>query len=77
MKIYLVRHGDSVSMADDDRRPLSEKGIDEINQLVKLISPLHIRVKQILHSNKLRAKQTAEILSQSVHMQNPLEERMN
>jgi phosphohistidine phosphatase SixA len=30
MKIYLVRHGESIAIGSDDERPLSEKGKSDI-----------------------------------------------
>lgn len=67
MKIYLVRHGESFSASSDDVRPLSEKGKADIQNLANFIAPLKISVSRILHSKKLRAQQTANILAASIH----------
>lgn len=63
MRLYLVRHGDSVVDGADDVRPLSTKGKHDIQQLAKFIGEQKLHVSQIMHSPKVRAKQTAEILA--------------
>lgn len=63
MKIYLARHGESVSYGLDDERSLTEKGEQDMEKLAVFIKPLQIKVNHILHSQKYRAQQTAEILS--------------
>lgn len=62
MNIYLMRHGDAVYQGSDDLSPLSGQGKQDIDAIAKFILPwrLHARV---FHSEKLRAKQTAERLS--------------
>jgi phosphohistidine phosphatase len=68
MKLYLVRHGESVATGADDVRPLSEKGKEDIGYLANFIIPLNIQVARIVHSEKYRARQTAEILATSVSL---------
>jgi phosphohistidine phosphatase len=63
MKIYLVRHGESIFSGNDNKRPLSHQGRNDILNLANFIKPLNIVVKEILQSKKLRAKETAEILA--------------
>ena len=63
MLLYLVRHGKAKSEAEDPLRPLSEKGFQEISRTASYLARLNISVNQIFHSGKLRAKQTAEVLS--------------
>lgn len=70
MKIYLIQHGDSLDKTVDPERPLSTKGKKDIQSLATFLSQLNIKVNRIFHSGKLRAKQTAEILSKSIHSQN-------
>ncbi len=62
MKIYLVQHGQAVSKDINPERPLSEKGKEDIVKLAHFLKKNNIEVFQILHSVKLRAKQTAQIL---------------
>lgn len=62
MKIYLVRHGEAVSPEIDPQKPLSPQGEEEIQNIAKLLAKKSFPVSSILHSKKLRSKQTAEII---------------
>jgi phosphohistidine phosphatase len=64
MSVYLVRHADAKNEVEDASRPLSEKGMQEVRQMASYLSRLNIRAGIIFHSGKLRAKQTAEVLSE-------------
>ena len=66
MEVYLVQHGESKSKEEGPERPLSDKGKQEVE---KIAGSLKIKPSKILHSPKLRAKQTAEILSSALHAQ--------
>ena len=66
MKVYLVRHGDAVSSDVDPQRPLSEQGRADVEKIASFVRHLRTRVEHIWHSGKLRAAQTAEILSEAV-----------
>jgi phosphohistidine phosphatase len=66
MKVYLVRHGEAVSSHVDPQRPLSGQGRADVQKLAVFIEHLRISVEHIWHSGKLRAAQTAEILSSAV-----------
>ena len=66
MKVYLARHGEAVSSQFDPQRPLSEQGVADIQKVASFIKSLDISVEHIWHSAKLRAAQTAELLSESV-----------
>ena len=61
MNLYLVRHGDALSDAQDPARALSPNGRRELEQLAGALAP-HIRATTIVHSGKTRAEQSAEIL---------------
>lgn len=75
MDLYLIRHGDSLTGKLDDERPLSNKGKLDIQRLADFITPLHLSISQILCSKKLRALQTAKILSSAVQPINNIETR--
>ena len=62
MRIYIVQHGDSVAKEIDPNRPLSDQGKADIHRLAEWLSSHNVRLAQILHSSKTRAKETAEIL---------------
>lgn len=73
MKLYLARHGDSMPMGRDATRPLSTLGKNQITQLAKFLAPAQLFVHNIVHSGKLRAQQTAELLSPAFQTTKPLE----
>jgi phosphohistidine phosphatase len=66
MFIYLVQHADSKKEEEDPARPLSEKGIRDITKVSFYVSQFNLSFEAIYHSPKLRAKQTAEILSKNI-----------
>lgn len=71
MNCYLVRHG-----KDDDSvrggwsaEPLTEQGIEQVKALAdRLSSDSQMNIVQIFSSDLLRAKQTAEIISQKIEV---------
>lgn len=64
MDFYLVRHAQAKSEAEDPRRPLSDEGRGEAEKVARGAVARGVRVSAILHSDKLRARQTAEIFRQ-------------
>ena len=64
--IFLVRHGEAMSASQDSLRPLSQRGAKELGKCARYIASQNIQIDEILHSNKLRARQTAEILSEHI-----------
>ena len=60
MEIYLVQHGEAKSESEDPERPLTDKGRHEVESVARSVAGRDIRVSRILHSGRLRAKQTAE-----------------
>lgn len=70
MKLYLVRHGDYVP---EGRGELSQEGKDDISHLAAALDRFNIHVAAIYHSGKVRAEQTAEILSGTVKCDRPIE----
>ena len=73
MKLYLIRHGDAVSAQVDPERPLSKKGRDETAAVAAFMKKSRVVVNEIWHSKKLRAKQTAEIVSEAIEFDEVLE----
>jgi phosphohistidine phosphatase len=61
MEIYLAQHGDAIPESEDERRPLSNTGKIETERVAKELVRIGIKPTTILHSGKLRAKETAEI----------------
>jgi phosphohistidine phosphatase len=66
MTLYLVQHGDTVPEAADAARPLSEKGRQDVRVLAEVLARAGVAGVRILHSGKLRARQTAEIIAARV-----------
>ena len=62
MDFYLVRHGEAKAEHEDPKRPLSDRGRKEVEKVARAVAAREIRVAEILHSDKLRARQTGEIL---------------
>jgi phosphohistidine phosphatase len=66
MFLYLVQHAEANKEEVDPSRSLSEKGFQDIKKMASYLSQLNVKVHNIFHSNKLRAKQTAEALSEAL-----------
>ncbi len=66
MDLYLVRHGEAKSEVEDPRRSLSVRGREEVERASRAAVKKGMRAARILHSDKLRAKETAEILACTV-----------
>lgn len=74
MICYLVRHGDAKSEAEDPRRPLTELGRRQVEHTGRAAAARGISAREIWHSDKLRAKQTAEILGEFLGARGSLRE---
>jgi len=62
VKLYLMQHGEAVWEEHDPTRPLTEKGRADVQRVVRYaVAHAGVRVDRIVHSGKLRARQTAEI----------------
>lgn len=64
MYLYLVQHGEAKKEEEDPRRPLTDKGREDVTKVARHIAE-HARtgIKKIIHSGKLRAEQTAQIMA--------------
>ena len=63
MKLYLVQHGEAVAKEVDPDRPLSERGLRDVEKMALFLLQGGISVDRILHSGKRRAEQTAQMLA--------------
>ncbi len=63
MEVYLVQHGEANS---DEERALSEKGKGEVRRVADALAKAGVKPAYIMHSNKLRAKQTAEVFASAM-----------
>ena len=75
MKLYLVQHGEAVSKEEDPERPLSAKGKKDVMKLAACLKAAGQRVDLVLHSGKLRAMQTADILAEAILVEGAIEVR--
>jgi phosphohistidine phosphatase len=74
VEIFLVRHGEAKSELEDPSRPLSEQGRIEVKKVGRALLARNIAPVEILHSDKLRAKETAEVLSRILTPQRGIRE---
>lgn len=63
MMLYLVQHGEAKKEDEDPSRPLTDKGKNEVEKVASFASRIGLKIDKILHSGKLRALQTAEIMA--------------
>ena len=66
MKIYLVQHGEATAKEHDPERPLTEQGVTDVQRVAGSLKHAGVEVKRVIHSGKLRARQTAEILATEI-----------
>ncbi len=64
MDVYLVQHGAAKSEQEDPQRGLTDQGRSDVEKVARFLKPLNLALEAIEHSDKLRARQTAEILAQ-------------
>jgi phosphohistidine phosphatase len=61
LKVLLVRHGESTSTVENPQRPLAITGRQHAEQMATWLDRYDYGVEEIIHSSKLRARQTAKI----------------
>ena len=66
MKIYLVQHGEALAKEVDPGRPLSPEGERDVARMMETLNNSGVSVDRILHSGKMRALQTAELLAENL-----------
>ena len=75
MKLYLVRHAQAVSDAEDPARPLSPKGRSTMKAVSRWLQHASaVEVSEIWHSPLVRARETAELLAEGLRLRAPLRE---
>jgi phosphohistidine phosphatase len=65
MKLYVMRHGEYAVDDENKHGALSAKGEADIKALVAFLKPLNLSITRIIHSGKVRAEQTARLISQA------------
>ena len=66
MKLYLMRHGEALSPQMYPERGLSENGKLSVQLVATHLKKSDISFNQIFHSKKKRARETAEIMAQTL-----------
>ncbi len=66
MFLYLVQHAEALSKEEDPTRSLSKKGIKDAKKIASFSRGLKIAPHQVLHSGKMRALQTAQLMADRV-----------
>jgi len=60
--VILMRHGEAVSTCDNPQRPLSIEGRQHAERMASWLVATGYRVDEIVHSEKVRARQTAKVM---------------
>ena len=63
MRLYLTQHGHAMSKEENPDRPLNELGRKDVARMASFLARSRVSVGRVLHSGKLRAQETALILS--------------
>lgn len=66
MSIILVRHGHALANDVDDLRPLSEQGKEQAQMAGRFIDQLPQKPTKIIHSELLRARETALLIASKI-----------
>ena len=66
MRLYLLRHGQAVPKTDDEDRPLSDAGVACIEEVSAALRKMGLHFDLIVASPKLRSRQTAAIVADTV-----------
>jgi phosphohistidine phosphatase len=77
MKLYLMRHGQAANKDVDPEQGLTNYGKSAIEQLAHKLLDQGMRFSQVMHSEKTRARQTAEIMSHIISPDAALQQRKN
>ena len=64
--LYLLRHGDAVPDQENLLRPLSDQGKEEVRSTATQAKTYGIHFDKVLHSTKVRTKQTAQIFCETL-----------
>ena len=75
MKLYLFRHAQALAEAEDPARPLSAKGRETTLAVARgLRQRAAIEVTEVWHSPLVRARETAELLTEGLRLRARLRE---
>lgn len=63
MALYIVQHGKSQPKDIDPEQGLTPEGAGDVERIAGVAKGYHVKVSEIAHSGRNRAKQTAEIIA--------------
>jgi phosphohistidine phosphatase len=67
LKLYCVRHGHAEKVPDKSgESPLTAEGVEGVSKVATYLAHRGAHVVHVMHSGKLRAKQTAEIFAKTI-----------
>lgn len=73
MKLYCMRHGLAENVENDAKRNLTDKGRRDVEKIARHLFRCHHAIQKIIHSDILRATQTADIVAKNL----PVQEQMS
>ena len=77
MKLYLMQHGEAKSEEEDPERRLADKGKEEVDAVATRLEKAGISPALIIHSGKVRARETAEIAGKRLNPEEGVRESEN
>ncbi len=72
MALYLVQHGKSLPKEVSPEQGLSKEGSAEVERIAEVAKGYSIKIRQIRHSTKARARQTAALFQAALDPQDPM-----
>jgi len=66
MDLYLMQHGLATAAEEDPARPLTPAGRAEVERVAARAAGAGVRAARVVHSGKLRAEETANILAEAL-----------
>ena len=63
MRVYLVRHGEASVPPGGSERVLTDRGREQVRLIGECLKSRGIAPTEVLHSRRIRARETAEILT--------------
>ncbi len=63
MDLYLMQHGEATTEAENPDRPLTDAGRAAVQRVAARARTSRVQVSHCVHSGKLRAEQTAQLLA--------------
>jgi len=75
MDLYLMQHGQATTETEDPERPLTDAGRAAVQRVAQRARAADVRISGCLHSGKLRAAQTAQLLVREIGVEPRVEAR--